>query len=225
MKRFKNHLIAVAVLSVLAIIGTIMNSHQAKAQGPPGGLAVNIVNPLPVPVTGSTTVSGTIAATQSGAWNVGITGTPNVNVTNPATAPVLSLNVNDPGRIAYQSDLSLSCNSTTQCAGSFPIVAANHRLVIQHLNGEVAFSGSPSSLFVALRGNGTAQSTSIVTASLPAQNGFPAVSAFDQSILLYFDAGQLPSAVVDGNNFLFAEITLTGYMLDCTIAPCAAIAH
>src|SRR5215831_14557496 len=29
MKRFKNHLIAAAVLSVLATVGTIMNSHQA----------------------------------------------------------------------------------------------------------------------------------------------------------------------------------------------------
>ena len=64
MKRFKNHLIAAAVLSMLAIIGTIMNSHQAAAQppGPPGGLAVNIVNPVPVPVTGSinSTVTGTV---------------------------------------------------------------------------------------------------------------------------------------------------------------------
>jgi hypothetical protein len=101
MKRFKNHLITAAVLSVLAVVGTIMNSHQAEAQGPPGGMSVNIVNPSPVPVTGSTTVSGTVAATQSGSWNVGITGTPKVNVTNSATAPVLSLNVNDPGRTPY----------------------------------------------------------------------------------------------------------------------------
>jgi hypothetical protein len=63
MNRFKDHLIAAAVLSVLAIIGTIMNSHQAAAQGPPNGLAVNIVNPLPVPVTGSTTISGTVEST------------------------------------------------------------------------------------------------------------------------------------------------------------------
>ena len=31
---------------------------------------MDIVNPVPVPVTGSTTVSGTVAATQSGAWTV-----------------------------------------------------------------------------------------------------------------------------------------------------------
>jgi hypothetical protein len=44
---------------------------------------------------------GGVAATQSGTWNVGLTGTPNVNVANPATAPALFLNVNDPGRIPY----------------------------------------------------------------------------------------------------------------------------
>src|SRR5215467_10320755 len=86
MNRLKNHLIAAAVLSVLAVIGTAMNSHQAAAQGPATGLAVNIVNPLPVPVTGSTTISGTVAATQSGSWNVGITGTVNVTPVLPARA-------------------------------------------------------------------------------------------------------------------------------------------
>jgi hypothetical protein len=50
MNRFKNHLIVAAVFALLAVIGTIMNSHQAAAQ-PPDGLAVKIVNPLPVPVT------------------------------------------------------------------------------------------------------------------------------------------------------------------------------
>src|SRR5215467_10429922 len=83
---------------MLAIIGTIMNSHQAAAQppGPTGGLAVNIVNPVPVPVTGSTTVSGTVAATQSGAWNVGITG-----------QPIAFKNVDEPGRRPYQEALQL----------------------------------------------------------------------------------------------------------------------
>jgi hypothetical protein len=133
------------------------------------------------------------------------------------------LNLNDPGRIAYQSSLLLPCNAT-QCSGFFPVVPPNHRLVIQHFIGEISFSGSPSSFFVALRGAGGAQSVFIVTATLTL-NGFTPVSAFDQAVLLYFDAGQQPNTTVDGNNLLGGEITATGYMLDCTIAPCAAIAH
>jgi hypothetical protein len=103
MNEFKKRMLAAAIIAGLGMIGYLMNSQQAVAQqpGPPDGLAVRIVNPVPVPVTGSTTVSGTVAATQSGTWNVGITGTPNVgitgtpnvNVTNPATAPVLTLDI------------------------------------------------------------------------------------------------------------------------------------
>ena len=47
-------------------------------QGPPNGMGVQILN-VPVPITGSATVSGTVAATQSGPWTV--------QVVNPASAP------------------------------------------------------------------------------------------------------------------------------------------
>jgi hypothetical protein len=72
--RFKNHLIAAALFVILAAIGTLMNSKQVAAQGPPDGLAVRIVNPLPVPTQGTSTVTGTVAATQSGTWKVGVNG-------------------------------------------------------------------------------------------------------------------------------------------------------
>src|SRR5215471_17367047 len=62
MKRFKNRLIVGAVFALLVTIGSLMNLHQAAAQGPPTGLAVNIVNPVPVPVsiTGSNGITGTV---------------------------------------------------------------------------------------------------------------------------------------------------------------------
>ena len=70
----RNKLIALAAAGVLVSAGIVTNSRPAVAQqGPPDGLAVRIVNPLPVPVTGSTTISGTVAATQSGPWSVAIT--------------------------------------------------------------------------------------------------------------------------------------------------------
>src|SRR5215831_18784092 len=74
MTTFQKRALLTAVIAGFAVIGYLMNSQQAVAQGPPNGLAVNIVNPVPLPVTGSTTVSGAVAATQSGAWNVGISG-------------------------------------------------------------------------------------------------------------------------------------------------------
>jgi hypothetical protein len=91
MSSLKHTLIVLAALGGLAAVGSLMNSRQVAAQGRPGSMAVNIVNPLPVPVSGSTTVSGTVAATQSGAWNVGIAGTPTVNA-NVAFPSSLAVN-------------------------------------------------------------------------------------------------------------------------------------
>jgi hypothetical protein len=220
MKRFKNHLIAMAVLSVLAIVGTIMNSHQAQAQGPPGGLAVNIVNPLPVPVTGS----------------LGISGTPNVNVANPATAPVLALNVNDPGRIAYQAvSNKQGCGTNVVCILTFPTVPTGHRLVIQHVSIEAMAGPTVSTINSGLARIGHFLPTQPPPALVPVPlNAFPlTVEHFgngegiaDQPVLLYLDQGEKPGVEVFLNAFVDLSVSayLTGYMLDCSIAPCAAIA-
>jgi hypothetical protein len=57
---------------------------------------------------------------------------------------------------------------------------------------------------------------------------FGSITAFDQPVLFYHDAGQQPFALVSGpllNNNLPATLTITGYLLDCSAAPCAAIAQ
>jgi hypothetical protein len=120
MNRFKNHMIAVAALSVLAIIGTIMNSRQAAAQGPPNGLAVRIVNPAPVPVSGTVTVGNLGASTLP----VAVTNFPptqSVAVTNfPATQNVSgtvnigtlpsgqTIVLNAPGSVPFSQSLTSS---------------------------------------------------------------------------------------------------------------------
>src|SRR5262249_43525233 len=73
----------------LAAVGMLLNSGPASAQpGGSDGLSVRVVN-TPLPVTGSTTVSGGVAATQSGLWDVGVLGTPPVqDVNNPAHTPI-----------------------------------------------------------------------------------------------------------------------------------------
>ena len=53
----KKQFIVAAMFTVLAVaVTSLMNSRQVAAQGPPDGLAVNIVNPLPVPVSGKVEV-------------------------------------------------------------------------------------------------------------------------------------------------------------------------
>ena len=61
MQRLKQNLLIVAAIMVLGITGLLMSSQQAVAQNPkPGSAPVNIVSPLPLPVTGSLEVGGTV---------------------------------------------------------------------------------------------------------------------------------------------------------------------
>jgi hypothetical protein len=244
MQTLRNKLIAMAALGVLAVIGSLMNSRQATAEQ--GSAPVTVVNTPanPVPVAGSTTVSGSVAATQSGAWNVGITGTPSiniansptvqlsgtptVNVTNPAAAPLYFVNVNDPGRIPYQSQVLQVCSAVVDCTIQFGMVPAGHRLVIQHVSGFLTFTTPPTSVEV-IPSAGSAYTPFFAPASQAVGLPGAGISLFDQAVQLYGDGGsnlsldiRLVGATFYSNS---QELTLSGYLLDCTAAPCAAIAH
>jgi hypothetical protein len=123
--------------------------------------------------------------------------------------------VDDPGRIAYESEQIIGQG---QDRFIFPVVPAGHRLVIQHASAIVIFNSAVSE----------------VTAAVSSPEGFstflpPILSnstRFDQLVQLYVDAGNHPIVVVGANSTVSAgNMTLTGYLLDCTIAPCAQIAH
>jgi hypothetical protein len=63
----------------------------ASAPGPTPAqvLVVNgAAQPVPVAPQGTTTVAGSVVASQGGTWNVGLTGTADVRVTNTAPVPV-----------------------------------------------------------------------------------------------------------------------------------------
>src|SRR5690349_12446005 len=127
--RLKNHLILAASVGVLAIAGTLMNLPQkvSAQQGPPDGLAVRIVNPIPVPTTG--TITGSVSAAQSGAWNVGILGTPTFNLSagttvgltsgavvkvEPGSTPLRIRDVNN-GAQPFQTELHVTVPNNACC--------------------------------------------------------------------------------------------------------------
>jgi hypothetical protein len=86
-----------------------MNSRQATAQD--GGPKVTIESPIPLPVTGS----------------LGLTGTANVNITNPADRPVLVRDAENPARHRFQADKECSLSSgVVQCEMSFTFPAASY---------------------------------------------------------------------------------------------------
>lgn len=104
MTRFKEHLLVLAGLGVLAVAGTLMDSsrNSAHAASPPPVLKgpppeqVAVVSAPPVTGTVGATESGlwSVAATQSGAWNVGINGTVGVTGNVSITGQPLSVNAN-----------------------------------------------------------------------------------------------------------------------------------
>ena len=85
--------------------------------------------------------------------------------------------------------------------------------MIQHISGTLSASGpiavsSLASLFF----------------PPPPQGGYV---LFDQPVLIYWDAGTTPYVQTNSvTGFLSNSIiVMTGYMLDCSVAPCAPIAQ
>jgi hypothetical protein len=150
-----------------------------------------------------------------------------VKVLNTSAGPVLNSRIDDPGRIPYQSNLfnAGGCAGSTICTLSFGPVPANHRLVVQHVSGSFAFSGNGGGPLIDLTSPGL---TAIIQFISPATPG--GFGAFDVPVQVYYDAGSAPvvEAFLFGSQLFTGQeafATLTGYMLDCSAAPCAAIAH
>jgi hypothetical protein len=146
----------------------------------------------------------------------------NVNVVNPAAEPALTRNVDDPGRIAYQST-AVCVLGGNFCTFDFPAVPKNRRLVVEHVS--VSLVGNPTGptgAQVNLSGGANQAATLLL-----APPSFLGASQFDQPVLQYFDAGSAPFlfATADVTLSSVSIATLSGYLLDCATTPCAAIAQ
>jgi len=133
----KKRLSAGVLVVALAVVGILMNGGHETVKASPGAASVNIVSPLPLPTTGTATVSGTVAATQSGPWNVNVANSPSVNVANPATAPVLVRDVENPAHAPAHVHGTLTINSGSP-AGVLTLtspenpIPAGKRLVLEY---------------------------------------------------------------------------------------------
>ncbi|MGB0034436.1 MAG: hypothetical protein WBP79_03070 [Candidatus Acidiferrales bacterium] len=202
--------------------GTVAAQVQVVNEVIPVNGTVTVGNTPTVNVGNSPTVtiSGTPTVSLAGNQTVTIGGTPHVITDNlPAVTDVR--NLDDPGRIPYQSSATTPCSSF--CLFNFGPVPSGHRLVIQHVTGYLGFISDPKSVQVLLRlqsgaiGSSFFVSTGDVTA------------AFDQPVQLYFDENQTISVEVFADALpspsVTQEMNLMGYLLDCGAAPCAPIAH
>jgi hypothetical protein len=140
-----------------------------------------------------------------------------VKIENPASSPALTSSVDDPGRTAYQSyRQNNNCGGFICEIASFAQVPKGHRLVIQRISGLASSEVSSDLLFTLSEGFGLAGFARFFSPS--SAGGF-----FNEPVLLYLDAEAFPVVTVRGTAVQTMDVTVTGYLLDCTISTCAPI--
>lgn len=118
----KKRVFASALVIALAAAGVLITGGHNVAKAGPGAAPVSITSPLPLPITGTATVSGNVGATQSGTWNVGITGQPvNVNVANsPAVSLAGTPTVNANVQFPLSQGVNVNAEGPLTNIGRFP---------------------------------------------------------------------------------------------------------
>ena len=136
----KRVFVTIGCFVLLSALGSFMpSSPTGKAVADPPGAPVQIIAPLPLPTTGTHSVSGTVAATQSGPWNVGLNG-------NTKASPFFVRNADESNKTPWQVSLfTTSCNLPTSCILATQQVPAGKRLVIEYANAFLSQSSGPSS--------------------------------------------------------------------------------
>ena len=133
-RRWHRYVIVIAVALSAPAIDPVF------AQGPPGGLGVNVLN-TPLPVQGAVSVGGSVSI--SGTPNVNVTNTPSVTVANTASSPV-PVAVTSSGA-PYSLEVVGDCSNNINCFITFPDVPAGKMLVIRHVSAQARpNSGSPA---------------------------------------------------------------------------------
>lgn len=152
-----------------------------------------------------------------------------VRVMNTTSGPAIASVMDDRGRIPYQAIVNApvsQCGGSNYCYINFPAVPAGHRLVITQIAGLYFFDQTGTPQFDV--GFQSLAPGGFQTGWLPPTHS-SALSDFNYPFTFYVDAGQSfrMAAEVFGETFsnqLTQQATVTGYLLDCTAAPCSAIA-
>jgi hypothetical protein len=145
-----------------------------------------------------------------------------VEVVNTTANPVITSRMDDPGRIPYTSSTGSSSPCNQACTFDLPAVPAQHRLVLDNLGGSVELNSSgfvSAQVYCANCGDPRNNGITIPNSGVLANQ-------FSTPIHLYFDAGQVPRISLAAGASIFTQaVTVSGYLLDCSAAPCAAMAH
>ena len=193
MNRLKINVMTATGFAIVAIAGTMLNSRYALAQGsaqpgPPGGLAVRLVDPLPLPVTG--TVDGTFSLAPGATVAVG----------NTLSNPVPVVNVNNGLQPFQRNRVCTTTAGSLGCSALVP-VPAGKRLVIEYASLQACILPGQAGYMVVdstVGGFATEHVLPLVVAPGPGSTSIgcnsPAASsllAVGEQVHLYQDAGSL----------------------------------
>jgi hypothetical protein len=146
-----------------------------------------------------------------------------VTVVNPATSPALTSSVDDPGRIPYQFSSNGSCQ-LNGCTFRPPAdVPIGKRLVIQHFSTRGSLASAATSVEASIDLIGGVSASFAPTLIFGGR-----FFVGDQAVELYVAEGATFIASLGSDaDFVSSSratsITITGYLLDCNVSPCAAI--
>ena len=201
-----------------------------KATHAAGSAPVTVVNtPLPVSLTGTGNISGNVNAAQSGAWNVGVTNLPAVQLapgttvgisggfSNTATSPFFVRDVDERAKNAYVLGLCATSKFQT-CPGVTVPVGA--RYVIEQVSGECNV-GSDSSIggFKLTAHLNGADNVYFFHDKISAGSGDTTIGPFFQESRIYADGGVengISAKVFDAGGSgpgSACSITLSGYLV------------
>jgi hypothetical protein len=216
MYTLRNKLIVLAAVGILAVVGSLMNSRKANAQS---DLTVTIGAPLPVPVsiTGSSTISGT----------VGLAPGASVRIDNTVTDPIRVSNVNDAIQPFQTSNICFGPAGSDGCTVTIFTVPAGKRAVLEYFSGSASYVVAAGQVALVALGTTVAENRVInnIPPTPPAVSNFGAPGAgtsWGQQVRLYADSGTaingsgLPTPITSAYSFQF---NISGYLVDVPFTP------
>ena len=199
----------------LAVTGTVGISGTPNVNV--GTPTVNLANGSTVGLTAGTTVgiaSGSTVGLAAGT-TVGISNGTGVSINNTTANPVITQDVDSPGRNPYYQTVSCYSASSNQCTAQFPAVPANMRLVVQYINSSV---DTPTALQTGEFDVGGTIFMPILFTQQGNDSQGNKIYIASQPMLYYFEAGQAPYFVMNaqtaGFEFMSGQVTLTGYLVN-----------
>lgn len=216
------------VAGVMAAL-TIPPSRALQAAAPTAGTApVTVMNtPLPVALQGTGTITGQVTATQEGAWSVGVTSLPAVQLAPGTTVNVQGGGAGDSARQAYALELCATGTESCPAGTSFATLPLNTRFVIEYVSGSCRVTNTGIHGWTLTGPLNGQPHTYQVQCKISAEDDHSTTGLFSEQVRIYVDGGATGSLSVGTHDQGFSQhhdlgpysecgITLSGYLVDTT---------